>query len=48
MIFESTSIIHETIDGYVPQLDGVAYKKNQILQEMVNVKLFYSCLSDGL
>ena len=40
-------IIHKTTAGYAPQSNGVAKRKNQTLQEMVNSMLSYANLSDG-
>ena len=40
-------IVHETTAGYSPQSNGVAERKNQTLQEMVNSMLSYSGLSEG-
>ena len=45
--FNSMGIIHETTAGYAPKSNGVAERKNRILQEMVNSMLSYSGLSDG-
>ena len=39
-------IIHETIDGYTPQSNGVAERKNRTLQEIVNFMLSYASLRD--
>ena len=45
--FQYIGIIHETTVGYAPQSNGVAKRKNQTLQEMVNSMLSYSSLSEG-
>jgi len=45
--FESTSIVHQTTTPYSPQQNGIAERKNRVLEEMVNTMLSYSGLSRG-